>query len=326
MPVAVAATAGAMGTDGLIYVVGGGPQAFNIGAAVPTCYVYDLESGDWTTGPDLSLASKYLGVVATNDHRILALGGNGDDVYSRVESMTIMTSSVTLSSTSIGEGGSILVTLSYDFAFAKPTGYSGSAYFLSEDNVLYGSTSFSSPLGTAFAVEVTMPESAPAGQYTLVIPETFTIPYYERLPYFEAAITVLDVYSVQEQIDMLSANVSALQAQLVALESSTSSNLTSLQAQLTALQGQLTVTQAQLGALLTGFGAMAAGQAQAFAQMNATLIDLQDRLDQFQAQIDRVENKADTGGMLSIVILVLVIVVIALLAVMVMMARKKQTP
>ncbi len=324
MPAPTASLAGALGPDGLFYVVGGGGDAGNVGTGYSTGYVYDRSTGEWATIPDMSVGARYLGAVGTMDGRILAIGGNNDTaVLSRVESMTIMTTSLALSSTSVGTGGAFLVTLSYDFAFAAPTSYNGNAYLLSGNNVVYSPRDFYSPLGTAFAFEMTVPSSTPPGQYQLVIPSVYYGPSGTLLPKLEAAISVVEVFTLQEQIDMLSSNVSALQAQLTALENSVGSNLTSMQAQLGALQVQLTVTQAQLTALLTGFGQMAAGQVAAFAQMNATLVDLQGRLDQFQTQIDRIENKADTGGMLSIVILVLVIVVIVLLAMMFMMSRKK---
>lgn len=78
-----------------------------------------------------------------------------------------------------------------------------------------------------------------------------------------------------------------------------------LQAQLAAADGNVTLILMTLQAL------------------GAELAALEAQLDDTQTQVDRIEDKADTAGMYTIVNLVLVIVVIVLLALMFMMARKK---
>jgi archaellum biogenesis protein FlaJ (TadC family) len=86
---------------------------------------------------------------------------------------------------------------------------------------------------------------------------------------------------------------------------------------------QAAILQAKLDGIIAGLGAAGVSSSVMWEQLNVTFAALQTQLDDFQTQIDRVENKADNAGTYSIVNLVLVIVVIILAILMLMMMRKK---
>jgi hypothetical protein len=94
-------------------------------------------------------------------------------------------------------------------------------------------------------------------------------------------------------------------------------------ANLTSLAIEAAILQAKLDGIIAGLGVMGAGSSTMWDQLNVTFAALQQQLDDFQEQIDRVETKADTAGTYGIVTMVLVIIIIILVALMVMMARKK---
>lgn len=129
----------------------------------------------------------------------------------------------------------------------------------------------------------------------------------------DASVTVtVSSLSVEEELAAMMTQLASLQAQL---------NIPD--ANLTALAMQAAILQAKLDGIIAGLGAAGASSAVMWEQLNVTFAALQTQLDDFQTQIDRVENKADNAGMYSIVNLVLVIVVIILAILMLMMMRKK---
>ncbi len=315
LPETLAALAGTSPLDGCVYVFGGGLSDSNIEQGAAAAYRYNYGSNTWTKLPDLNTATRYLGAACTPSGKILAIGGNNDTtVMSKVESMTVMSLSVTLSSTTIAAGQSILVTVKWESAFTTADYYSAELYLLSEDNVTYGWTEIDGP-GPGIAFEVPVSSMVPAGDYKLVVDYLYAdfADYSESEDYsHQYDITVTDSYSADEQIAMLAANITMLQMAMIQMNAS---NQAYLQAQLTMLQGIL----AQIGSGLTTMGA---GQVAAMAQLNQTLASLQTQLDNFQTQIDRVEGKADNSGTLGIASLALVGVALAMLALTFMAVRR----
>jgi N-acetylneuraminic acid mutarotase len=94
-------------------------------------------------------------------------------------------------------------------------------------------------------------------------------------------------------------------------------------ANLTSLAMEAAILQAKLDGIIAGMTAAGVASSAMWDQLNVTFAALQTQLDDFQEQIDRVENKADTAGTYGIVTMVLVIIIVILVALMVMMARKK---
>jgi len=333
LPEGVAHAQGVLGPEGVIYVIGGGPTMTEASTPRTGGYYYDYSQRGWAKLPEMSVGGAYGGAAVAADGRILVLGGtNNSDSLDRVESLQVMTEQITLSATSVGAGGHILVTVAYDFAYQIPYGYQLDVYFQSESGVVYEPRNVQSPMNSVFAFEANLPALSPLGNYVLVLEDIYV--WADGADWTigtkQYQVTVVDTVTAEEQIAALQASVDILQLQINILGAALADanaalfeNVTAINAEIDYLMGQLVVLQAVLTQIGTGLTTMGAAQTAAMAALNATLADLQLQLDAFQKQIDRVENKADTAGTYGMVTLVLVIVVIVLLALMFMMARKK---
>jgi len=315
MPVARSGHAAVVGLDNMIYVFGGAATGSNMGVSFATGNYYSPHDDSWGVLPNMTVEARHLGGATTADGKILALGGcNATDVFDHVESLQLVQVTATVSASSVPAGGAISVAFDTQFAYSVCR-YSGvSMYLISDSDVVYKTYSGASPVGSQLTLQIDIPDIAPPGTYRLIIAEWVNIVDngWIDVPNTEFALTILDAFTVDEQIAALEAEVSALQAAL----GTTDANMTALRAQVTALQGQVT-------ALQTALVAMGAGQTAAMNALNATLADMQLQLDALQEKTDKVETKANNAGTYGMVTLILVIVVIALLAMMFMMSRKK---
>jgi hypothetical protein len=306
--------ASVVGGDDNLYVMGGNGES----APSSTGFVYDYYTDEWSALPDLNFGMTYVSSAAyAPDGRVLVLGGTdmsvGARATDRVESLQIMTESITLSASSVNQGGTVLVTIAFDFAYETPVDYELYSYIWA-DGVAYNPTYVYSPLPGTFSFEVSIPQEVPAGTHEIVLMD-LNVDFEtgsKDLGSRELSLTVLSASSIEEQIADIQADIAALADQLSQED-----------ANLAALSIQVAIMQAKLDGIIAGMEAMGATSAATTAALNATLANLQAQLDDFQEQIDRIESKADTGGTMSLVTVVLVIVVIVLLALMFMMARKK---
>lgn len=306
--------ASVVGGDDNVYVMGGDGES----APSATGYVYNYFTNEWNVLPDLNFAMTYVSSAASApDGRILVLGGTdmsvGARATNRVESLQIMTESITLTPSTVDQGGTVLVTVAYDYAYATPVDYELMCYLLA-DGVAYNPTYVYSPLPGTFSFEVSIPQQVPAGTHEVVLQDLYVEFEAGGVDYGTKylALTVLSSLTVEEQIAALQADIDALDAALAATD-----------ADVDALTMQVAVMQAKLDGIIAGMEAMGATSAATTAALNATLADLQAQLDDFQEQIDRVEDKADTAGTYGIVTMVLVIIIVVLVALMLVMARKK---
>lgn len=293
MPSAKELHACVQGGDGGIYVMGGGDE----GAPSSAAFRYDYSSDEWSTLPDLNFAMTYVSQAAyAPDGRVLVLGGTDLSVPARatdrVESLQILTESITLSSSSVDQGGSVLVTVAYEFAYETPASYGLYACLLLGGEI-YAPTYVQSPGGGTFSFEVNVPQLIPAGACQIGLVDIWV--GYESgdwgLGSRELPITVLSALPLEEQIALLEDQLATLQDELSAMNASQAEQIAALSDAIAALQGQL-------------------------AALGGGMADMSDR-------VDTLEDKADSANMWGMITMILVIVVIVLLAMMFVMGRKK---
>lgn len=312
MPSAVTAHAMVVGVDGLLYVVGGSAGSGNTGSAYSSTLVYDPVAGEWSTAADLNVARKYLGATMTPEGRVIALGGNdASTVMNDVESLQLYTFqySIELSASSVRAGETVLLKLDAQFTNITEV-YSVLTYYLESvtDGTVYNPDSVMIPTDAPVAIAISVPTLTPPGDYRVVV-SSWTIYASGVYEVVEDQQLPLQVVAAPDPTDALIAD---LQAQADALK-----------AQLSSSDVNITVLQNQLNAITAALVAMGGAQTAAGAQLNATLADLQQQLDAFQEQINRVEDKADTGGTYGMVTMILVIIIIVLVALMLVMGRRK---
>ena len=235
------------GADGLLYVVGGAGSGVNMPAAVyNSVYAYDIEADAWSEVISMDVARTYLGVAATSDGRILALGGNTNAaVLDVVESLQlyVFEYSMELSSSSVRAGESVILTLDAEFTYVEEY-YSGSfVYLVSDaDGTLYFTQYTWNPTPGPTAVVIEVPAVVPAGAYNVVIDywEIYADNAYEYLYDEEFALEVLPAaVPTDELIADLEAQLTDLQAQLDALNETDAAlmdEIAALQDQIDALQ------------------------------------------------------------------------------------------
>jgi N-acetylneuraminic acid mutarotase len=222
MPAPSASQGGAVGPDGLLYLIGGKSIFFNM-TADPRCYVYDPFNNVWSTLPDMEVAAEYCGVVSLPDGRIMTLGGTSEFYpLTQVESLKVMSIEVNAPEET-GTGQSFEGTVDFEFAYASPIGYSLDTYFRSDAGVIYGITSTSAAADGKVSVPMTMPQSALPGGYELVLLSAY-IDYDGGGAYSDYLVkdhfTVVAQPSIDEQLEYLQSQIDELKALNDALNSS----------------------------------------------------------------------------------------------------------
>lgn len=347
LPAERAAHALELGPDGLLYLIGGSDSAANTGTAYTTTYVYDPDTEEWSDGPDLNSARKYLGSVTLQETgQLFVLGGNSGAVaLNTVESLQLFMFDyeVSLSSPSVRAGYSFLVTVDSHFVFVEEQSSFADWYIVSDDTTVYTTGSWNNPTPGPLSFEVAVPELAEPGDYKLVF--DFWVSFADValvvLDGIEFPFEVLPAEPLEDMIDDLESQISDLELQIDALET----QLVDLQSQVDELNDSMTAADAALMADIAALAsdiadlnaAMEAGDedlmdeiAALQDQMTALEVDLgallealdgtQDSVDDVQASVD---NKMD--GALGLAIIGLLVVVILLMVVMMLMGRKPKS-
>ncbi len=304
----------AIGIDNQIYLAGGSDSASNTGGTVEDeTYIYNRNTDEWSQGPDLNVPRKYLGAAATSDGNVYALGGNNASAaMDAVESLLLYEYEVGLSSSSVRAGDSVLMTADAFFTFAEE--YYSTVYWhlVSSDDVVYVTDDAYNPLPSAMAVEITVPELAPPGDYTVVIEQwyiyTTSGSLYEYM--IEIPLTVLPAEPLEDDIAALELLIEDLQEQLGEMNATVAVGDAALTAEIADLLAELSALQEQVSAL--------EGE---LSDLLDSLNETQDSVDDAQASID---NKMD--GALGLAVIGLLAVVILLLIVMMVMGRKPKVP
>jgi len=287
----------AVGSDGLIYAVGGTDIDYPFTTeAYPTGYYYCPNNDTWYSLPDMGSARKFLGVVALPEGKILAMGGNNDTaILDNVESLDLVDATPALAPSLVGQGRSTVLTLDFD-SYASQTKAYLAYYLKSESGAIYPEQNvhFAAP-GTP-SVIIDIPQSMPADNYTLImhwtlIFETGTI----ALPEETVGLVIFQTVPLPDQISELNANLTAeLNSQL--------GKIISLEDQNDQLSQQITDLQDQLNQTKSG--------------MDGAMDLLEDKTD----DAINAANSASTFAMLGVV---LALIIAAVVIINMVMSRKK---
>lgn len=78
MPAALSGHRAILGSNERVYVLGGEQGPIGSGTTSDACYILNLDTGAWTTGPSMSTPRHHLAVVRDANDFIYALGGDND--------------------------------------------------------------------------------------------------------------------------------------------------------------------------------------------------------------------------------------------------------
>lgn len=352
IPSARATHALEVGHAGLLYLIGGSDSAYNTdGTAFTTTYVFDPDDETWTNGPSLNAARKYHGASLSPDGRVYCFGGNdGTTALSSVESLQlyVFDYEVSLSSSSVRAGDSILVTVDSHFTYVEEMNSSLSWYIVSESGTTYGYNSESNPTAGPLSFEVAVPELAEIGDFTFVIDRWSSVAdvtsvVLEGLEYpFEVlpaepledmiSDLALQIADIETQVTALEAELAGLQTQVDDLNDSMAAAEVALTAEIAALESALQSALDDLEDVMESgdedlMDEMSLLQDK-IAVLESNLSALLDSLDQTQESVDDVQTSVDSKaeGSLLYAVIGLLVVVIVLLIVMMMMGRKRLEP
>ncbi len=217
LPVPISSLTGTIGPDGLMYVMGGGSSHFNIGPGNASGYYYDWSTDSWNEIPALNTGARYAGSAMTDDGRIFVLGGNNaTHIYDRVESLLLYDVEIELSPNPVGQGDSLMATISVDHAMLEIEDFYGAVYIVGPDDVTYSTTYIESPTPGPYGQEVAIPQSAPVGEYTLSVPY-LSVDYGDAstsLTVADQTFSVFDTVTVDERITEMESNMSDMEQSL----------------------------------------------------------------------------------------------------------------
>ena len=355
IPSARATHALEVGHDGLLYLIGGSDSAYNTGTAFTTTYVFDPDDETWTNGPSLNAARKYHGASLSPDGRVYCFGGNDETTaLNSVESLQLylFDYDVSLSSSSVRAGDSILVTVDSHFTFVEEMNSQLDWYIISEAGTYYGGSWETNPTAGPMSFEVAVPELAELGNFTFVISfwwssadvisvllEDLEYPF-EVLPAepLEDMISDLEdmISDLELQITDIETQVTALEAELAGLQTQVDELNDSMAAAEVALTAEIVALESALQSALDDLeDAMEDGDEDLMdeisllqdkiAVLESNLSALLDSLGQTQESVDDVQTSVDSKaeGSLLYAVIGLLVVVIVLLIVMMMMGRKR---
>ncbi len=332
-PISRWGASGCLGEDGVLYYVGGNDD--DTGTVVGDGACLNLRTGTWTDVPAMSVSRFYFTMVSVPDGRIMAFGGSDwSSMYSSVESMNVADESVELSSDTVVQGGSVTLSLEADFAFSEPTGGYIEYYVKGPDGTLYLYDEFSLPVWGPVAVAISLPDICPAGEYSVVLVTYYLYEGWSSWPIvedMEMALTLVDGYTVEEQLAMLEANMTALsdalQTQIDLLQTQLNAQdveIADLQAAVAALQGDLDALADQLSTLEGDVSSLTDD----IAALQDELASLRDALNETAGDVGDVQTSVDDklSATMGYAIIGLLVVVIILLIVMMVMGRKAPPP
>lgn len=217
LPQASSGHGAALGMDGMIYVAGGSSEAYNVlGTVYDDTFYYNPDNDTWVKISYLNEPKKYLGLVSMQDGLILAVGGNNKTAtLATVESLRPIEATTTISSTSVNQGGSFIVSLNLEAAYATVEDCAMSYYMVSETGITYP-VYFYEYAGDNPAAIITIPEIMPTGTYKLYV--YWWVEFMNGadwdVPEVECTIKVLAGTPISQQLTNLQNQIDDLQGQI----------------------------------------------------------------------------------------------------------------
>ena len=212
MPEARFGMTGVMGTDGLVYLLGGAAIVNWYSDSLEKCLAFDTYYGNFIELPDLPEAVRYAAAVESEDGRIICFGGHeGNLGMLNVYSVQAWEVEASLSSDTVEQGGSVWLSVSVHTSFAPMEELYGYA-FLTAMGVTYAVYDIYS-LGNMAYLEIPISEGiTPLGYVVEIYDLGFN---YEQDFVFEPmALTVTAAPSTDDRLDDLQGQLDSLQDEL----------------------------------------------------------------------------------------------------------------
>jgi len=203
------------GSDGNIYVIGGRNSFSWFSAGKDTAFAYNLFTQLTTPLPALNEGIANAAAFELAGGKIMYMHGNdGYTANTGVFAIQAWGASATLSSASVGQGGSVWLRISITSNFMEMHGMAGVVY-LERDNGTYGAYYIDTIGENDALVELSVSESLAPGTYELVL-HNVNIGYGadQSFPFEPLVLTVTESPTAQEQIDGLQAELDEANADL----------------------------------------------------------------------------------------------------------------
>ena len=292
IPEPISSLAAVMGPDNLLYIMGGGDSAVNVGVGYNKTYFYNQDADEWTRIADLPAGARYLGAAASDNGKVYVIGGNnGTEVFTQLLSLQVMDVSSSLSRTVVGVGEGVTVTIGIELANAGEVEASEYyAHMVNPDGVpmnpVYG---WFEGLYSEFAFEMYVPMDAEPGSYSVVV--------------------MMYVYT-----ELVSLELTDAELHFTVVVPETTEEISS---QLENMSGQIDSLEEALAALLEEIEAM-----------QDEMDDLKDAMNDTQQSADDVEAAVDgkMDSTLGIAMMILLVLLLVLVIVSMVMARRSQIP
>jgi len=219
MPVFLTGHTAVMGSDGLVYIMGGsflaGRNAFN---SAESSYAYDTVGGTFIELPALSATFRYGGGSELEDGRIMLWGGNdqGQGVRS-VRSLQAWEMDVVLSSGSAVQGGSVWLNITLQTNFVPAGPMQGKAV-ITAGEVSYAVYDLYSSSGS-MCLPMSVSEDLPAGAYLVEI-VGLGLNEGQDFQVMPMHLTVSETSSADERLDELQDQLNETQGELAELKDS----------------------------------------------------------------------------------------------------------
>ncbi len=256
LPVPLLNSAVVAGSEGNIYIIGGESSFGWFAPGSDVAYVYNIFTGDVALLPELPSGVLNAAAFELSDGRIMYLLGN-DGLAGSTDVVTLQAwnADASLSSSAVDQGDSIWLNINIDTNFMEMYGMSGVVHLV-KDNVTYASYYIDSEGENGVALELTISEELPAGDYLVVLSNVnIGYGYDQKMPFEPLSLTVNEAPSADEQNQALQQKLNFLEGQNLQLKMDLAAAKAELQesldAKLDAMIGYVILLVA-LGALIVG--------------------------------------------------------------------------
>ncbi|MCE5296015.1 MAG: hypothetical protein LLG16_02790, partial [Euryarchaeota archaeon] len=195
-----------VGADGLVYIVGGSDgDAYD--HHFDRVLWYDIERDIWGRGEDLPEELNLPSAAATEDGRIVVLGGdNYTEPFVSVNALRIMTLNASVITSPVNSGEKVSVSIEVSFEYRTVTYFEGTARLIDPSDNVMVVQAFDSIDSSEIMFDIIVPEDAVTGAYTVNI-ERVRVHELNDRTFMQAvddlAVNVVHVPSEQEQLDAM---------------------------------------------------------------------------------------------------------------------------
>jgi len=207
---------GVLGSDGLVYLMGGSTTIMWYGANTDECLAFDTYTGTFIDLPDLPETVRYGAAFELDDGRIMFFGGHNESVgRDGVLTLKAWDLEVSLSSDSVGQGGSVWLSISLRTEFAPMDEMYGDV-FMTAMGVTYAWYGLYS-MGDMAYLELPISENVVPLGYVIEV-ANLGYNYKQHFEVEAMPLTVTAAPSTDDRLDDLEAQNDALQDKLDDLE------------------------------------------------------------------------------------------------------------